>query len=374
VTSTYAQYQMLAANMTRTTTQVENEPQVQRETQYYLANIGKVKTVDDFVNDPRLFNYAMKAYGLEDMTYAKAFMTKVLTEGVSDSDSFANQLTDPRYKAFAAAFNFEADQDQATTYVAAQKGVTDRYTLTAIQNGVSASDPVLAQQTAAYLKDVVNVKSIDDFLNDDTVYTYAMKAFGLDAKIGDKDFMRQILEGGITDPNSLANQQTNKNYAAFVQAFDFVDHGADTTTYSVPEQGTVDAYVRQTMEDEQGAQNQGVQLALYFQRKATGITSYYDILADKALSQVVRTALGLPDSFAALDIDKQVSIIQSKLDIKDFQDPTKLGDFLKRFTALWDVNNPSSSQSTSPLSVLFSQPTTQSISTDLLFSIQQLKV
>jgi hypothetical protein len=128
------------------------------------------------------------------------------------------------------------------------------------------------------------------------------------------------------------------------------------------------------MEDEQGAQNQGVQLALYFQRKATGITSYYDILADKALSQVVRTALGLPDSFAALDIDKQVSIIQSKLDIKDFQDPTKLGDFLKRFTALWDVNNPSSSQSTSPLSVLFSQPTTQSISTDLLFSIQQLKV
>jgi hypothetical protein len=374
VTSTYAQYQMLAANMTRTTTQVENEPQVQRETQYYLANIGKVKTVDDFVNDPRLFNYAMKAYGLEDMTYAKAFMTKVLTEGVSDSDSFANQLTDPRYKAFAAAFNFEADQDQATTYVAAQKGVTDRYTLTAIQNGVSASDPVLAQQTAAYLKDVVNVKSIDDFLNDDTVYTYAMKAFGLDAKIGDKDFMRQILEGGITDPDSLANQQTNKNYAAFVQAFDFVDHGADTTTYSVPEQGTVDAYVRQTMEDEQGAQNQGVQLALYFQRKATGITSYYDILADKALSQVVRTALGLPDSFAALDIDKQVSIIQSKLDIKDFQDPTKLGDFLKRFTALWDVNNPSSSQSTSPLSVLFSQPTTQSISTDLLFSIQQLKV
>lgn len=374
MTSTYAQYQMLAANMTRTTTQVENEPQVQRETQYYLANIGKVKTVDDFVNDPRLFNYAMKAYGLEDMTYAKAFMTKVLTEGVSDSDSFANQLTDPRYKAFAAAFNFEADQDQATTYVAAQKGVTDRYTLTAIQNGVSASDPVLAQQTAAYLKDVVNVKSIDDFLNDDTVYTYAMKAFGLDAKIGDKDFMRQILEGGITDPDSLANQQTNKNYAAFVQAFDFVDHGADTTTYSVPEQGTVDAYVRQTMEDEQGAQNQGVQLALYFQRKATGITSYYDILADKALSQVVRTALGLPDSFAALDIDKQVSIIQSKLDIKDFQDPTKLGDFLKRFTALWDVNNPSSSQSTSPLSVLFSQPTTQSISTDLLFSIQQLKV
>jgi hypothetical protein len=374
VTSTYAQYQILSSNMARASTQVEDEPQVQRETQYYLANIGKVKTVDDFVNDPQLFNYAMKAFGLEDMTYAKAFMTKVLTGGVSDPDSFANQLTDPRYKAFAQAFNFEADQDQATTYVAAQKGVTDRYTLAAIQNGVSASDPLLAQQTAAYLKDVVNVKSIDDFLNDDTVYTYAMKAFGLDAKIGDKDFMRKILEGGVTDPNSFANQQTDKNYAAFAQAFDFADHGADTTTYSVPEQGTVDAYMRQTMEDEQGAQNQGVQLALYFQRKASSITSAYDILADKALAKVVRTVLRLPDSTAMLDVDKQASMIEDKLNIEDFQDPAKLGDFLKRFTSLYDIDNPSTSQQSSPLSILLSQPTTQGISTDLLLSIQQMKV
>jgi hypothetical protein len=374
VTSTYAQYQMISSNMARTTTQVEDEPVVQRETQYYLANIGNVKTVDDFINNPRLFNYAMKAYGLGDMTYAKAFMTKVLTEGVSDSDSFANQLTDPRYKAFAEAFNFEADKDQATTYVAAQKGVTDRYALAAIQNGVSATDPLLQQQTDAYLKDVVNVKSIDDFLNDDSVYTYAMKAFGLDAKIGDKDFMRKILEGGVTDPNSFANQQTNKNYAAFAAAFDFAGHGEDATTYSVPEQGTVDAYVRQTMEDEQGSQNQGVQLALYFQRKASSITSAYDILADKALAKVVRTALRLPDSTAALDIDKQASMIEDKLNIEDFQDPTKLGDFLKRFTSLYDVDNPSATQQDAPLSVLFSQPTTQGISTDLLLSIQQLKV
>jgi hypothetical protein len=374
VTSTYATYQSLTRDMARTTTLVENEPEVQRETEYYLANIGKVKTVDDFVNNTRLFTYAMKAFGLEDMTYAKAFMTKVLTEGVSDPDSFANKLTDPRYKAFAEAFNFEADKDAATTYVAAQKGVTDRYTLTAVQNGVSPDNPVLKQQTDAYLKDIVNVKSIDDFLNDDSVYTYAMKAFGLDAKIGDKAFMRKILEGGVADPASFANQQTNKNYAAFAAAFDFAAHGEEATTYSVPEQGTVDAYVRQTMEDEQGAQNQGVQLALYFQRKAGSITSAYDILADKALAKVVRTALRLPDSTAMLDIDKQASMIEDKLDIKDFQDPAKLGDFLKRFTSLYDIDNPSASQQSAPLSILFSQPTTQGISTDLLLSIQQFKV
>jgi hypothetical protein len=374
VTSTYATYQSMTRDMARTTTQVENEPQVKRETEYYLANIGKVKTVDDFVNNPRLFNYAMKAFGLDDMAYAKAFMVKVLNEGVSDPDSFANKLTDPRYKAFAEAFNFAADKDGATTYVAAQKGVTDRYALTAIQNGVSPDNPILQQQTQDYLKQVVDVKSIDDFLNNDTVYTYAMKAFGLDAKLGDKTFMRKILEGGVSDPASFANQQKDKNYAAFAAAFDFAAHGEEATTYSVPEEGTVDAYMRQTMEDEAGAQNPGVQLALYFQRKASSITSAYDILADKALAKVVRTALRLPDSTAMLDIDKQASMIEDKLDVEDFQDPAKLGDFLKRFTSLYDIDNPSAAQQSSPTAILFSQPTTQGISTNLLLSIQQLKI
>jgi hypothetical protein len=374
VTSTYATYQSMTRDMARTTTQVENEPQVKRETEYYLANIGKVKTVDDFVNNTRLFNYAMKAFGLDDMAYAKAFMVKVLNEGVSDSDSFANKLTDPRYKAFAEAFNFAADKDGATTYVAAQKGVTDRYALTAIQNGGSPDNPILQQQTQDYLKQVVDVKSIDDFLNNDTVYTYAMKAFGLDAKLGDKTFMRKILEGGVSDPASFANQQTDKNYAAFAAAFDFAAHGEEATTYSVPEEGTVDAYMRQTMEDNAGAQNPGVQLALYFQRKASSITSAYDILADKALAKVVRTALRLPDSTAMLDIDKQASMIEDKLNVEDFQDPAKLGDFLKRFTSLYDIDNPSAAQQSAPTAILFSQPTTQGISTNLLLSIQQLKI
>lgn len=371
--STYASYQSIASNMDRQLKAVQNEPQVQRDTQYYLANIGNVKTVADFVGNTRLLDYAMKAFGLQDMEYAKAFVTKLLTEGVTDPNAFANQLTDPRYKAFAAAFNFSANKDDATTYVAAQQGVTDRYTLAAIQHGVSQDNPLLKQQTADYLKQIVNVKSIDDFLNNDAVYDYAMKAFGLDAKIGDKDFMRKVLEGGAADPNSFANQQTDKNYAAFAAAFDFADHGADATTYSVPEQGAVDQYVRQTLEDEAGEQDQGVQLALYFQRKAPTIGSWYDVLADKALSQVVRTALGLPDAFAAVDIDQQVSLLSKKMDLSDLQDPTKLSSFIARFTAMWQMNNPNSAQQ-SLTNSLFGGQAEYGVSTDLLLSIQQMKL
>ena len=34
---------------------------------YYLAKIGEVKSVDDFLKNDRLFRFAMKAAGLGDM-------------------------------------------------------------------------------------------------------------------------------------------------------------------------------------------------------------------------------------------------------------------------------------------------------------------
>ena len=55
-----------------------------------------------------------------------------------------------------------------------------------------------------------------------------------------------------------------------------------------------------------GDTNPGVRLALYFQRKAGEITSAYDILADKALSEVFRTTFDLPD-FDGLDADRSAS-------------------------------------------------------------------
>ena len=82
----------------------------------------------------------MKAHGLEDMTYAKAFMVKALKEGVSDPDSFANKLTDKRYAEFVAAFNFAENGELATTYNRAQRRCPEELCLQvqlgATQNGI----------------------------------------------------------------------------------------------------------------------------------------------------------------------------------------------------------------------------------------------
>jgi len=104
--NTYLSYQLINRDIDRSIDRIGKQPLVDRETKYYLDNITKVKTVDDFVSDSRLFKYAMKAFGLGDMDYAKAFMAKALKEGVEDPDSFANKLSDKRYAEFVRTFNF----------------------------------------------------------------------------------------------------------------------------------------------------------------------------------------------------------------------------------------------------------------------------
>lgn len=253
--TTYASYALISRNLPNSLARIAEKPDVARETEYYLANVGKIKSVDEFMADDRIYNYALKAHGLEDMAYAKAFIRKVLTEGVASPDAFARKLTDNRYSALAETFDFEALGATATSFEKAQKGV--------------------------------------------------------------------------------------------VQKFE-----------------------RQTLEEEAGAENPGVRLALYFERMAPSIKSGMEVLADDALTEVVRTVLQLPDEIAALDVDRQAQLIADSIDIEDFQDPTKVSKFLERFSALWEIEN---SVATETSSRLFA-PSTHGISTDLLISINTLKL
>lgn len=370
--STFTSYQIIARDIDRSLSRVESQPMVARETKYYLENIAKVTSIEEFVSDYRLFSYAMKAHGLGDMTYAKAFMVKVLEGGVSDADSFANKLADKRYREFAQSYDFAAYGETATVYSEAQQGTAARYRMQAMLAGVAINDPILQARTDDYLARIKDVTSIDEFLADDGLYSYALEAYGLTDRLNDKDFMQRILEGGVADPDSLANRQSNPAYAEFAATFDFAARGEDAITYAVAQQGAAEKYARQTLEEQAGSQNEGVRLALYFQRKAATITSPYQILADPALAKVVRTALGFPESIASADIDRQAAMFTERIDFADFRNPETLGKFLTRFTTMWELNN-GQSGAVAATAVLFGEPIESGLSTDLLLTLQRLR-
>ncbi len=233
--------------------------------------------------------------------------------------------------------------------------------------------PDVARETAYYLKNIGNVKSIDDFLGDDRLFAYAMKAFGLQDMSYAKAFMRKVLTEGIDDRRSFANSLADVRYREFAETFNFARHGETTTIFQRTQQGTVDKYLRQTLEEDAGRQNEGVRLALYFQRKAPQLSSPYGILADRALLTVVQTALGISPAMSAADIDRQAEEISKRLDIADLKDPVKLQKFIDRFVGLWEISNPSTPR-LSPAALLIGQPIEFGMRPDLLASLQTLNI
>ena len=236
----------------------------------------------------------------------------------------------------------------------------------------TAAKPQVARETAYYLSRIENIKSLDDFLGDDRVFTYAVKAFGLQDMTYAKAFMRKVLAEGITSQSAFANKLADKRYRDFAETFNFAQFGTTTTIFDTARQGTVDRYLRQTLEEDAGSQDEGVRLALYFDRKAAGLTSPFSILADPPLLKVVFTALNLPATTSLLDIDRQAALISARLDVDDLKQPEKRADFLKRFTTLWEISNPGTG--TPAPSIQIGQQARTGIGNDVLASLQNLKI
>jgi hypothetical protein len=184
-----------------------------------------------------------------------------------------------------------------------------------------SDDPQVKRDSDYYLANIGNIKSIDDFMANDRIYRYALTAFGLDDMAYAKAFIRKALTEGVDDQNSFANRLADPRFKDLVENFNFARYGDSATVFTRTQQGTVDRYVRQTLEVQAGADNEGVRLALYFQRNAPSATTPYSLLADKALLKVTQVALGLPEASGALDISHQADKL------------------LTRFTALWDIDN-----------------------------------
>ncbi|ACA20761.1 protein of unknown function DUF1217 [Methylobacterium sp. 4-46] len=393
MTSTFTNYQLVARDLPKALQRKAADPVVARDTAYYEANIGKVKSVDDLMADQRLYAYAMKAYGLEDMTYAKAFMRKVLEGGVADASSFANRLADPRYVAFARAFDFAAGAASASGADGSisESGVVPPQPAqltapAALPDSTDFSGANEARFTLTSRLDATTTRSVTITLNaatlagsaaDLTRVTGAEIVAAINAQIAasGEDGLEDRVQVGLGARNELYFETTASAPDGFGTA---VEAGGTGRTLSVenaapsaadrkavgigfgtalPPDAQVrtvtDAYLEQTLESDAGEEDTGLRLALYFARMAPTLTSAYDILGDAALSKVANTVAGLPATSGAATseaLDARAAFLAAKIDIAGFQDPAKVQAFVRRFAAIWDAQN---SSGDSPILALF---------------------
>ena len=167
-----------------------------------------------------------------------------------------------------------------------------------------------------YLANIRNVKSADELLKNDRLYSFAMTAFGLKDMIYGKAFMRKVLTEGVDGPKSFALQLSDPRFREFAEAFNFTRYGSTATAFDRVQQGTVDRYLRIQLEADAGKSDEGLRMALYFQRKAPDVSSVFGLMGDPALYKVIQTALGLPAAYSNTDIDIQAAFIRSRIWLK----------------------------------------------------------
>jgi Protein of unknown function (DUF1217) len=356
----------------------------------FRTAILKINSVQAFVSTPGLYEFALGAVGLEPANVSPATVKAVLESDINDPKSYVYTLKDNRYLELARAFNFDAKGNLTTPLVAQDSAevlqIAKDYVIGAVKSASTATPQqqaaVRAQATkdaSEYQQAIAGIGSVSDLLANRPMVDFILLAKGLDPRKVSTEFLKKIFSSDLNDPKSFANTESDPRFAEIVASFNFDSKG---NVARLPMMGpqkrdqfreTQANYVEQSLEQQQGDANPGVRLALYFQRKAGDITSAYDILADKALSEVFRTTFDLPDSMAAMPIDQQAKFVDRFMKIKDLSDPAKVTKLLSRFSAMYDIrNSQSTGQGQSPLLNLF-QGSSSGISDSTYLAIAKLR-
>jgi len=216
---------------------------------------------------------------------------------------------------------------------------------------MTAAEPAVKSATAYYEANIGAVTSIKDLVGNYRLLSYALDAYGLGDQINNKALITKVLEGGVSDPKSLANTLPNSAWRAFAAAFDFVGAGASSVSSKSAVETTTSDYVEQQLESDRGAQDVGVQLALYFQRVAPTVSSEYGILADPNLLEAAQTIFGLSPATGAESLATQAETFSKLIPISELQDPAKLKQLTERFAAMYDLTYGPGSGATVSLTV-----------------------
>jgi len=217
------------------------------------------------------------------------------------------------------------------------------------------------QQSAAVQRNVdafrdriAGITSAEALVKDFQLLKVALGAFGLDEDINNKFLIQKVLSSNTADPEALTSRFADKRYETMAKAFGFGDALGPRVGRPGFADRIVEAYTTRQFEIAVGEQDQTMRLALGLERElgqiidkgASPDATWFNVMANKPLRQVFETALGLPQSFGALDLDRQLEGFRAKAqsafgvsEIADFADPERQEELRRLFLVRAQVAN-----------------------------------
>ncbi len=195
-------WSFLQRTMETQTAAFETSPQITRDTEYFIENIGKIQSAEELVGDYRLFKVALGAFGLDDHIQDRFFIQKMLEEGTLADDAMANRMTDPRYGAMVDAFGFGNPFGSNIGNEGFADGIIASYTTRQFEIAVGQQDDTMRQALNA-VRELEDLAS-QDISNDAMWYSILGSAP-----------MRSVFETALALPNSIVNLDLDKQVDLF---------------------------------------------------------------------------------------------------------------------------------------------------------------
>jgi hypothetical protein len=182
-----------------------------------------------------------------------------------------------------------------------------------------AKSPEIQREIDYFLEHADEATTAEALVADRRLLRVALGAFGLDAEVDKRAFIRKILEDGTLDPQSLANRLADPAWAEFSAALGYGDLGGllvfDNVRQNLAEQFRLHQFERAI-----GDVDVDIRLALNFRREMREIaldpgvetSGWLKVLGSKPLRSVIEGAYNLPAAFGLLDLDRQVSDLEAR--------------------------------------------------------------
>lgn len=254
-------YQLATKNQAQFLAQFQKSSTTSADIAAYQTGVSKITTVDQFLNNYKVLNVALTAYGMQDAINQKGLLKQLLTQDPTATTSLAQQLGKANYTAFAQAFwSLSTDGGAGISSATSINTTTARYNTAqfqqwqasrtndadlatalqarqTLQDAVDISNvgalytkyqqlPAVQSASTYYQKNIGNVTTSDALMADPKLLNFALTAYGIDPTTISSDTVSKLLTQAPSTTTSVA--ANNPNYQAFANAFTslYYDKGA----------------------------------------------------------------------------------------------------------------------------------------------------
>lgn len=199
------------------------------------------------------------------------------------------------------------------------------------QVALVAAEPQVKRDIAAFTSALASAKTPAQLLANPTALKVLLTANGLGDQVSSTALATQALLSDPSKANALVNQLSDTRWLSVNKTYNFATQGLktlkDPKTIAAITNGYAEVLWRQGLDQT----TPGLSNALDFQSRANTISSVDQVLSDPTFRAVITTTLGIPEQIAFQSLTAQEQAISSRIDLKQFQNPSFVTQFTQRY-------------------------------------------